>query len=287
MPTLNQGQFIQSSISSVLDQNYPNIELIIQDGGSTDQTVELLTAISSEDSRVKWVSERDNGPADAIQRGFRKVRGEIVGWLNSDDLFERGAFGFIHEAFSQNPTWIMCYGNGTYVNTNGDFLRAYPTLRPEVGIEGFKSGCFICQPTVFFKTPMLSMLGDLDQSLKTSFDYDYWIRAFKLLPDRIGYIDRRLAKSRLHEDCITLRMRERVAIEGLALGQKHLNGAQTHWLVTYLDEIKQQHREDMSAFNDQVNSFLNKVRPYLDKQQLMSVGLTPALWRDGPKILPQ
>jgi hypothetical protein len=106
-----------------------------------------------------------------------------------------------------------------------------------VPIEQFADGCFICQPTVFFKRSMWVLQGKLDLALKTAFDFDYWLRAFKAFPGRIGFVDDVQACSRLHDDCITLRMRRTVAIEGIKVLAKYLGYAPPHWLLTYRDEL--------------------------------------------------
>lgn len=268
MPSLNQARFIGASIDSVLKQDYENLELIIQDGGSEDETIRILEQLVASDPRLKWESRSDNGPADAIQRAFSKVRGEIIGWLNSDDLFAPGALSNAQRAFNDHPDWIMCYGHGEHIDESGRRINDYPTKPPSIGVDGFNAGCFICQPTVFFKTPLLSLLGSIDQTLKTAFDYDYWIRAFKAVPDRIGFIDRVLARSRLHQDCITQRMRQSVALEGLYLSQKHFGSAQSHWLVTHIEEIQCLHEHDQNAFEKDLAAFLDQVETFIDEDRI-------------------
>lgn len=268
MPSYNQGTFIESSVGSVLKQDYQHVELIVQDGGSADSTIYVLEQVSLNDTRLQLASKRDAGPADAINKAFSKVRGEIIGWLNSDDLYCADTIAKVVQAFDQNPDWIMCYGHGEHIDAFDKVLGRYPTQKPEVGLDGFSSGCFICQPTVFFKTPMLTLLGNLDASLKTAFDYDFWMRAFKAFPDRIGFIDDVLAQSRLHEDCITQRMRETVALEGLALGQRHLGRAQMHWAVTYLEELRRELPRGSEDFQARATEFLEQAGQYLAAAEL-------------------
>ena len=237
MPTLNQAGFINAAIDSVLGQDYPAIELIVADGGSTDGTLELLKNRQAVDSRLRWFSQPDNGPAEAINNAISKARGTIIGWLNSDDLYAPGAITRAVNCLQLNARLLMVYGQGQHVNGEGKYLSDYPTLPPTTSVKQFSEGCFICQPTVFFKRTMPLLLGQLDESLKTTFDFDYWLRAFIAFQARIGFVNEVQAYSRLHEDCITLRMRRTVALEGMRLLAKYLGYAPKEWLLTYVDEL--------------------------------------------------
>ena len=268
MPSFNQAGYIEAAIESVFDQPYSNIELIVSDGGSTDQTPDILARIGAEEPRLRWVSEPDGGPADAILKSFSKARGEIIGWLNSDDLYADSAIASMVSGFEDNANWLMCYGQGEHVDEAGAPIALYPTQTPDVGLRGFEGGSFICQPTVFLKTPALALLGDLDRSLKTAFDYDYWIRAFRAFPDRIGFLEQVIAKSRLHSDCITKTMRATVALEGLALSQRHLGKAQPHWAATYLEEVEAEIGTDADTLARETTSFLDQAAAYLTPSDL-------------------
>ncbi len=237
MPTLNQADFIADSLNSVLRQDHAELELIVADGGSTDGTLDILREKAARDPRLRWFSEPDTGPAQALNRALTRARGTIIGWLNSDDLYVPGAISRAVEALRAHPDWIMVYGKARHVDAAGRPLRMYPTVPPDRISARMADGCFICQPTVFFKAVMWRLLGPLDESLKAAFDYDYWMRAFKAFPDRIGFIDRMQAKSRLHERCITTRMRRRVALEGVEVVSRHLGRAPVHWISTYVEEL--------------------------------------------------
>lgn len=237
MPSWNQAQFVEASIDSVLGQNYPNVELIVADGGSNDGTVEILKRRQAGDSRLRWFSRRDRGPAHALNDAMGLVRGTVIGWLNSDDLYTPGAISRAMAALGENPKMLMVYGHGRHVDGNGASLDDYPTLPPDTPIATFKQGCFICQPTMFFRRTAHVLLGSLDEQLKASFDFEYWLRAFSAFPDRIGFIDTVQACSRLHEDCITMRLRRTVALEGMKVLARHLGCAPKEWLLTYVDEL--------------------------------------------------
>lgn len=199
MPSFNQANFIAESVESVLSQSYRHLELIVvADGGSTDGTPDWLSQKSRQDPRLKWFSGPDTGPADALNKALKIVRGTLIGWLNSDDLYTPNAIQRAVDALITEPAWLMVYGHGEHIDEHGRFIEAYPTRLPSTPAEEFADRCFICQPTVFFKRSLTVLLGPLDETLKTAFDFDYWLRAFIQIPERIGFIDTAQAKSRLH-----------------------------------------------------------------------------------------
>ncbi|MDD5472013.1 MAG: glycosyltransferase family 2 protein [Sideroxydans sp.] len=252
MPSFNQVQFIDESIASVLSQSYQRLELIVADGGSTDGTQAVLARWQVSHRRVRWMSEPDSGPAEAINKALGLVRGTYVGWLNSDDLYTAGAVQRAMDKLTHANDYVMVYGQAEHINAQGSFLAAYPTLAPSVGMHRFAEGCFICQPTVFFRRSMVLLLGKLDASLKTSFDFDYWLRAFCAFPQRIGFVDAVQAKSRLHDACITQKMRRTVALEALNLLKKHMGQAPLHWMLTHFREARQSGQPDLEQYLKQL-----------------------------------
>lgn len=237
MPSFNQADFLEASVASVLDQDYQHLELIVADGGSTDNSVALLQQLAAADKRLRWFSEPDNGPAEAINRALSRVRGVVIGWLNSDDLYTPGAISRAVAALQAQPELLMLYGHGRHINAAGQPLDDYPTRPPPQPLQSFALSCFICQPTVFFRRSMYVLLGPLDETLKTSFDFDYWLRAFRLFHSRIGFVNALQAYSRLHDSCITVQQRRTVALEGVQLMARHLGKASGHWLLGYRDEL--------------------------------------------------
>ena len=275
MPSLNQARFIDAAIDSVLNQDYPNIELIVADGGSDDGTLDLLKNRQAIDSRIRWFSRKDNGPAEAVNAALSQVRGTIVGWLNSDDLYALGAVGRAVDALQENPRWLMVYGHGQHVDGDGKPLNDYPTLPPTTPLTQFAEGCFICQPTVFFRRSMCLLLGKLDENLKASFDFDYWLRAFLVFQYRIGFVSEVQAYSRLHEDCITLRMRRTVALEGMQVLARHLGSAPKEWLLTYVNELlaMQPSQQGVGDLKKHVIDTLAVARPWLKQDDLRELEL--------------
>ncbi len=273
MPSFNQANFIEASIASVLNQDYPRLELIVADGGSTDGTVELLERIQSQDSRLRWFSEPDTGPANAINKALTQVRGTLIGWLNSDDLYTPGAVGRAVAALTGAEKYALVYGHGVHVDALGKEINRYPTLPPETPYKHFANGCFICQPTLFFTRTANRLLGPLDESIKTAFDFEYWLRAFKAFKGRIGFVEDIQACSRLHDGCITLKMRYWVAMEGIQVLHKHMGTAPGHWLLTYFSELLEGGGipPEGETLPEHVEKTLQAATPYLGEQEIGKV----------------
>ncbi|MDO3387330.1 glycosyltransferase family 2 protein [Gilvimarinus sp. SDUM040013] len=276
MPSFNQAAFIESSIASVLGQSYPRLELIVADGGSTDGTVEVLQRIQAQDNRLRWLSEPDNGPANALNKAFERVRGTLIGWLNSDDLYTPGAIGRAVTELTGPARYALVYGHGIHVDEHGNELSRYPTLPPSTPYSCFANGCFVCQPTMFFTRSAYQLLGPLDESIKTAFDFEYWLRAFKAYSGRIGFIDKVQACSRLHDDCITLNMRYWVAIEGLEVLHRHMGTAPGHWLLTYFSELMESGAMPPKSETLPVHALktLEAATPFLDEAELGKIADT-------------
>jgi len=240
MPSFNQADFIEAAIRSVFNQKIQSLELIIMDGASTDSTLVILKKLKKEfTNQLFWFSATDSGPAAAINKALKKARGQIIGWLNSDDLYSSNAIHNALDAFKKNPQWILLYGEGKHINEQSAFINQYPTKNPKNRLKAFQLGCYICQPTVFFKRTILKNVGFLNQELKVAFDFDYWLRIFKVYPQNIGYINKIQAYSRLHSACITQNQRQKVALEAMQVLFHQLGDVKIHWLLNYFEEIYQ------------------------------------------------
>ncbi|MHB8108734.1 MAG: glycosyltransferase family 2 protein [Syntrophorhabdaceae bacterium] len=196
-PSYNQGKFIEATIGSVLSQGYPNLEYIIVDGGSTDDS---LSIIQKYNGQLTWVSERDKGQSNAINKGFRMAKGEIVAWLNSDDTYEPGA---IHEAveYFKRHDVALVYGEGDIIDEYGQKVKRFEaTQRFDLWtlVYGWD---YIMQPTTFFKKDALATVGYLDEDLHWTMDWDLWIKLAKKY--EVGYINKVLANSREYGDSKT------------------------------------------------------------------------------------
>lgn len=271
MPSFNQAMFIDAAVRSVLEQTYHHLELVVADGGSTDGTLQCLEVLLGEfGPRLRWVSERDSGPANAINKALSLARGEIIGWLNSDDLYAPDAISNAIRYFEDNPEIVMLYGEGEHIDGQGKSLGRYPTRPPSASIHAFQDGCFICQPTVFLRRPVLEAVGYLDENLATAFDFELWLRIFSRFPDRIAYINYVQAYSRLHNDCITQRLRRLVAIEGMRVLAKHVGNPKPHWLLTYVEELCAAHPfgGDINDIRTEIQEMIEEVKDCFDGDAL-------------------
>ncbi len=187
-PSYNQGRFIRQTIDSVLKQNYPGLEYWVQDGGSSDETLEVLRSYGS---RVQWVSRCDRGQTDAINQGIKQTKGDIVGYLNADDLLLPNALWRVAMAFTQNPTAQWLTGDYRIINENQRLIEqplvVYKQWQRQLGktwprwwpvILGFNNP--LAQPSTFWRRLVHQRLGYLDESYHYVMDYDWWWRLLKL-----------------------------------------------------------------------------------------------------------
>lgn len=193
-PSLNQGEFIEGTILSVLNQDYPNIEYIVMDGGSTDNTLDVLKKY---EGKLTWNSRPDNGQSHAINKGFRMARGEILAWLNSDDIYNAGAIKTAVEYLVEHPQVDMAYGNGDLIDEEDRVIGKFKSTSIDLRAALYHGRINVFQPSVFFRKPVFEKIGPLDEKLQYTMDIDYWMRmAQQGLSMR--YIDRSLAKLRWH-----------------------------------------------------------------------------------------
>lgn len=199
-PSYNQGEFIEKTILSVLAQGIETLEYIICDGGSSDQTLDIIKRYSHS---LTWVSEIDSGQAGAVNKGFAKAKGDIIGWINSDDLYYPNAFKNVLAFFESHPEIDLIYGKANYVSEKGDFLEPYPTQ--VWNYRALCQKCFICQPSVFFKRKLFNELGPLDEQLRYCLDYELWLRYGKAA--NFFYYEEVLSAFRLHQYTKTVSQR--------------------------------------------------------------------------------
>lgn len=182
-PTLNQAQFLERSLESVLGQRGAfELEYLVQDGGSTDGTLDILRR---HEGRLSWCSEPDGGQADAVNRALRRSTGDVVGWLNSDDLLLPGALERVARAFAEAPRALWLHGRCQIIDEEGRPIRrwiaAYKSHRARhYSRRALLLENFVSQMTVFWRREALAAAGLLDQDLHLSFDYEYWLRLSRL-----------------------------------------------------------------------------------------------------------
>jgi len=182
-PSYNQGRFIRETIKSVLNQDYPNIEYIIIDGGSTDETASVAQEFIS---RLTFISEKDRGQAHAINKGFKLARGEIFFWLNSDDVILPGAVTRVVRSFEERPDLGAVYGEGYLIDLFGNIKSRFPTTEPFNLWRLIYLWDPILQQTAYFRRTAIEEISLLDESLYWGLDWDLLIRIGKRYP--IQYI---------------------------------------------------------------------------------------------------
>jgi len=194
-PSLNQGMYIEDNIESVLNQGYPHVEHIIIDGSSTDGTIDILKKYE----HLIWVSEKDGGQSEAINKGFKKARGEIIGWLNSDDCYEPGAFFTVVAELDKVHGKYIVSGDCSVIDDRGNrvgYCKGRCSDHRDL-IKYWDRDYTIPQPSVFFYRDILDECGYLDETLHFGMDYEFWLRISK--HRQIHYIEKPLAKIRVHD----------------------------------------------------------------------------------------
>lgn len=200
-PSYNQGKFIESTIKSVMDQNYDSIEHIVVDGGSDDNTVEVLKRYP----HLKWVSEPDEGQTDAGNKGLRMATGDLIGWINSDDLYFPNIFSKISEIFEKNPDIYIIYGDCNWIDGDGRFIKKIKELPFSLHRLLFYN--YIVHPTIFVRKEVFEEIGYYRKDFEYSMDYEFLIRAARKY--KIVHFPLFIAKMRLHPDCKTHLFRAR------------------------------------------------------------------------------
>jgi glycosyltransferase involved in cell wall biosynthesis len=171
-PSYNQAPYLEKTIQSVLEQDYPDIEYIVVDGGSTDNSTEIIKKYA--DQLAYWISEQDSGQAEAINKGFARANGDILAWLNSDDYYMRNTVSVAVRCFEQNPDVVMVYGDMLAVDGDGQTMNALKYK--QLSLEDLLCFQIIGQPSVFFRRSALEKTGWLDPTFHFMLDHHLWIR---------------------------------------------------------------------------------------------------------------
>ena len=171
-PSYNQASYLEKTIQSVLEQDYPRIEYIVVDGASTDTSYEIIEKYN--DRLAYWISEKDSGQAEAINKGFARAKGEILAWLNSDDYYVPNTISAVVKCFDENPDVVMVYGDMLAVDETGQIINILKYK--QLSLEDLLCFQIIGQPSVFFRRSALEKTGLLDTSFHFMLDHHLWIR---------------------------------------------------------------------------------------------------------------
>ena len=217
-PSYNQGAFLEKTITSVLNQDYPNIEYIVIDGGSTDQSVEIIKKYQSR--LAYWVSEKDRGQSDAINKGWKMAKGEYCSYLNSDDELSSNIVSKIVSVFRTNRSAGMVYGDYTFIDEYNQVIeigRGSQTTFKKLLIHGQMPS--IAQPSSFYLTQLVRQVGYIDEHLHLSMDYDLILKLAKI--SEIVYIPLQVSLFRLHGNAKSTMLAKRHWHESLKVRMKY------------------------------------------------------------------
>ncbi len=245
-PSFNQGRFLRRTLDSVLAQEYPHIELIVTDGGSTDDSVAILQSYGT---RIGWHSEKDRGQAHAINKGMARARGSILAYLNSDDTLARDAVGRVVRWFAEDPACDLLYGDADYIDESDNVIGRYNTA--PYSFARLMQDCCVCQPAAFWRSSIAARTGPFDETLDFVMDYDYWLR-IALAGGNIRFVPERLANSRLHPATKTLSRRRDIYREIFAVCRRHGGYVDLSYYHGYWDHRV---RENPGAFGRAVGVF--------------------------------
>lgn len=196
-PSFNQAQYLESTIQSVLQDEYPRLQYVIVDGGSTDGSVDLIRKYHKH--LHYWISEPDGGQSEAINKGFRLTTADVVGWLNSDDLYLPGALNTVGNVFASKPDVQVVLGRTIFTESDLKIVRT--CYHPKVYNYMSQRGIFYFnQQSMFWRRELFEKIGYLDETLQMCMDIDVWIRFLKLRA-QIEVVPQFLSVWRLHDDC--------------------------------------------------------------------------------------
>jgi glycosyltransferase involved in cell wall biosynthesis len=241
-PSFNQGQYLQATIQSVLDQQYPALQHLVIDGGSTDGTLDILRHYTKRSS-LYWLSEPDNGQAEAINKGFKQATGEIIAWLNSDDIYLPHALQRVADFFEQQPDIDVIYGDYHLIDEQGEVLLQKQEIPFDYDILLYGLD-YISQPTTFFRRRVLEKVGYLDEALHYGLDWEYWLRMAQA-GCRFAYLPHYLAATRWHTTAKTLVAPPGMYAEHQAIREKYWTKHKfqsPHWQKWYAFWLNKRYR---------------------------------------------
>jgi glycosyltransferase involved in cell wall biosynthesis len=236
VPSFNQGRFIDATLASLLDQQYPTLQILVMDGGSTDDTV---TRLQSYGPAIEWVSEKDEGQSDAIVKGFSRARHPWLTWLNSDDIQCNRALWQVTAAVAADAAVEVVVGGGHYMDADGRNPRPYPTIEfsagDDVAQKIFANG-YMAQPSVFFRADAYRRAGGVDRTLGFCMDYDLWAR-LAVTGARFARISTDLSGNRWHDDTKTASQYLELLAEVVKVQVRHFGRVSPYYVQAVSDNL--------------------------------------------------
>lgn len=213
----NQANFLEQAIQSVLNQGYPNLEYIIMDGNSTDNSVGIIRKY--EDQLACWVSEPDEGQSDALANGFARATGDVLCWLCSDDLLEAGSLHDVGRLFAQDPALEVVFGDTIFIDAGGAVTRKYKTL-PFNRWLLLNTANYIPQPSTFWSRRIYEKTGGLNRTLHMGLDPDLWLRFSETT--HLRHVRRYWSRMRFYPEIKSLTMKMQMRDEHRKLEIRYL-----------------------------------------------------------------
>lgn len=283
-PSFQQSCFIERTVQSVLSQGISELEYIVCDGLSTDGSVDILKKY---ENSLYWVSEKDAGQADAINKGIKQSNGDIIAWINSDDIYYPGALKAIQQVFENYPNVDVVYGDADWIDENDKIICSFPAKPWQY--ELLKQDCYICQPATFFRRSLVDRYGLLDISLHYCMDYELWLRYGKEVS--FYYLPKKLAGSRMYATNKTIGNRLHHHYEVVEMLKNKLGKVPENWLLSYSLVKTEEEHILLKSDPDNVASFMhslirNTLQEYGIRKQKPSfkTHTKMLLWRFFPKL---
>ena len=279
-PSLNQAQFFERTIQSVLAQQWTPLEHIVLDGGSTDGTLDILKKYGA---HLRWISEPDKGQSDAVNKGIKMAAGDVVGWLNSDDIYYPGAVKLAVEFLAAHPEFDAVYGMADYIAADDSIIDTYPT--EPWHFPRLKDVCFICQPALFLRRSVFERHGYLDTDLHYCMDYEYFLRLGRA-GVRFGYLETKLAGARMYVGNKTISGRIEACAEVIEMFRRNFGRVPDSWLFGYAHAVAKQPTDmDEHPTRFLFEKGLRSLGAALRWNRSVSPGMTYRLLRGIPKKL--
>ena len=280
-PSYNQGQFIEQTIRSVINQGYPNIEYIIIDGGSTDNTVDIIKKYAHK--ITYWVSEPDNGQSDALNKGLALCTGDIFNWINSDDYFEPGTFNKLANYFFNNKNitsvsgWCNCFNNDTSEITFKNRTNYYKNVETTLIQQK------INQPATFYCLKTIKKLSGVNTALHYGMDLELWFRYLaKYGQQNVLLVDDTFAHFRLHDESKTVQLQQKFREEESAIWYNLLANMNTnnHVLNYFKSLAKNTYKNNWDCSNLNVSYLKTLVceKYFYDFYKSNNIGATKYAW---------